>query len=191
MSIKVVKSWYKNTDFPVLLNLSKLSQQRPRQYNEWHFIQKKNCQTGRHSEAMIISSLKILPWPQCAFLLALYCVTFRIFHNQYSLLQLPEKIEIFKSCLHEYLQRIITMSKMLPGEKSILTISVGTEILWCLWLVIVHMTKMVTKMSTSQLLISKLLGIAYSDLSSRRNNNYTLFFQWYFTVFKILSLVVV
>ena len=37
------------------------------------------------------------------------------------------------------------------------------------------MTKMVTKMSTSQLLISKLLGIAYSDLSSRRNNNYSTF----------------
>lgn len=63
---------YKNIDFHVLLNLFKLSQKDLGNIMNRHFIQKKNCQVGRHSEATIILSLKILPWPQYAFLWALY-----------------------------------------------------------------------------------------------------------------------
>lgn len=72
MSSRAVKNWYKNIDFPVLLSLSTLSHKNLDNIMNRHFIQKKNCQTGRYREAMNITSLEIRPWPQYAFLLALY-----------------------------------------------------------------------------------------------------------------------
>lgn len=101
-------------------------------------------------------------------------VIFRIFYNQHFLLQHPEKIEIFKWCLHKYLWGKITMPRTLLDEKAFSHFCRNRNTMMFLPSKSSY-TNMVPEMSAGQLFIPKLLGKTYSNLSSRRNNNHSTF----------------